>query len=374
MHRSRLFSIRRRSRPGAAPGTLIAPPDAARPVIDVMAFDRDDCHEYHDVDPEQLPGLGVEQGVIWVNVSGLGDAEPLSRIADTFGLHRLAMEDVLNLHQRPKVEEFEDHLFIIVRMADPAQSGDTEQVSLFLGRNFVVSVQEKPGDCFDPVRARVRDKTSRLRGQRADYLAYALMDSVIDGYFPELEALGEHLEDLEDSVVSNPQPESVTLLHDVKRQLLSLRRAVWPSRELLGTLSREEHDLFQPDTRPYLRDCYDHTVQLMDLIETYREIASGLIDVYISSVSARLGEIMKVLTIIATIFMPLGFIASLYGMNFDRAVSPWNMPELGWRLGYPFALALMGVCAGAMIGYFWRVGWLGSRSSISADRTEKPSA
>ena len=238
MRRPRLFSIRRRSRPGAAPGTLIAPPDATRPVIDVMAFDKDECREHRDVDAATLQELGAARGVIWVNVTGLGDTGAIAQIAAVFGLHRLAMEDVLNLHQRPKVEEFEDHLFIIVRMADTTRPGDTEQVSLFLGKNFVISIQEREGDCFDSVRARARDRASRLRSQGADYLAYALIDSVIDGYFPGLEDLGEQLEELEEAVVTNPQPESVTRLHDTKRELLSLRRAVWPSRELLGALSR----------------------------------------------------------------------------------------------------------------------------------------
>ena len=368
MRRPRLFSIRRRSRPGAAPGTLIAPLDAAEPVIDVIAFEKTECIEHYDVDPERLRGLRKRDGVTWVNVSGLGDTATLGAVADVFGLHRLALEDVLNVHQRPKVEQFADHLFIIVRMAALTGNGDSEQVALFLGKDFVVSIQERVGDCFDPIRARVRDEASRLRHQGADYLAYALIDGVIDDYFPVLESLGEQLEDLEEAVVSNPRRENVSMLHDVKRQLLSLRRAVWPSRELLGTLTREQHELLSAETRLYLRDCYDHTVQLMDLVETYREIASGLMDVYISSVSARLGEVMKVLTIIATIFMPLSFIASLYGMNFDRSVSVWNMPELGWRLGYPFSLALMAASVAGMIVYFRRSGWLGSRDRSDADR------
>ncbi len=259
------------------------------------------------------------------------------------------------------MEEFEDHLFIVVRMIAAPGSTDTEQVSIFLGEDFVISIQEKAGDCFDPVRARIRKASGRLRNSGADYLAYALIDATIDGYFPILESLGEELENLEDSIVANPQPALIGALHDMKRLFLSLRRAIWPHRELLSTLAREEHVLLDQETRLYLRDCYDHTIQLMDIVETYREISSGLMDVHISSVSARLNEIMKVLTIIATLFMPLGFIASLYGMNFDRSVSGWNMPELGWRLGYPFALMLMGGCAAGLLVYFRRSGWLSGR-------------
>jgi len=368
MRRPKLFSIRRRSKPGAAPGTLIAPDDAPHPRIDVFRFSADECDEIEDLDPESLRELRVKAGVKWVNISGLGDTKSISTVAEVFGLHPLAIEDVFNLHQRPKAEEFEDHLFIIVRMVDQAFTGDTEQLSIFLGADFVVSVQEKLGDCFDPVRARIRDRSSRLRTHGADYLAYALIDSVIDHYFPFLEVLGDRLELLEDVVVENPRRQSVSALHDLKRQLLSLRHAVWPSRELLSTLGRQRHSLLSSSTLIYLRDCYDHTVQLMDLIETYREIASGLMDVYMSSVSARLGEVMKVLTVIATIFMPLSFIASLYGMNFDRNVSPWNMPELGWRLGYPLALGLMVICVVAMLAYFRINGWLGDKDETDDDK------
>jgi magnesium transporter len=368
MGRPRLFSIRRRSKPGAAPGTLIAPAGASPPIIDILAHSKDTCVERENAGIDLVQEIRAQQSVTWVNVTGLGDTGLIEQIAEVFGLHQLALEDVLNVHQRPKLEEFEDHLFIVTRMVAQPDSTDTEQVSIFLGKDFVLTLQEKEGDCFAPVRSRLRNGTSRLRSRGADYLAYALIDAVIDGYFPALESLGEELEQLEDIIVSYPQPESVGSLHDMKRRFLSLRRAVWPYRELLSALSRGEHRLLHRETRLYLRDCYDHVAQLMDLLETYREIASGLMDVYLSSASAKLGEIMKVLTIIATVFMPLSFITSLYGMNFDRRISVWNMPELGWRLGYPFSLALMAACAAVMIGYFWRKGWLGNRGSTAHRR------
>jgi magnesium transporter len=370
MNRPRLFSIRRRSEPGAAPGTLIAPPNAPPPIIDIVTYTKESNVEHQNISIDALEKISAQPGVTWVNVIGLGDTSRIEEIATFFGLHHLALEDVLNLHQRPKLEEYDDHLFIVVRMVAQSASTDTEQVAIFLGKDFVLTIQEKSGDCFDPVRARARNVKSRLRGRGADYLAYSLIDAVIDGYFPVLENLGEKLERLEDAIVGNAQPESISSLHAMKRQFLSLRRAVWPYRELLSTLSREEYSFLHKETRLYLRDCYDHVVQLMDLLETYREIASGLMDVYLSASSARLGEITKVLTVIATIFIPLSFIASLYGMNFDRS-SQWNMPELGWRLGYPFALALMGLCAAAMVGYFWLHGWLGGRRRFDVEHRRK---
>lgn len=358
MPRPKLFSIERRSLPGAPPGTLIPLAEAPSPVIDVLTYTEDHYTEHRNVGVDAIPALQAREGVTWVNITGLGDVEVLVQTAGLFGLHHLALEDVLNIHQRPKLEEFDDHVFIVVRMIAAPDSTDTEQVSIFLGKDYVLSVQERTGDCFEAVRERVRKARGALRRRGADYLCYTLIDSVVDAYFPALETLGENLEHLEDAVVSNAERRSIESIHDMKRSLLALRRAIWPHRELLNTLARDEHVLIDRSTRLYLRDCYDHTIQLIDIVETYREIASGLVDVYISSVSAKLNEIMKVLTIIATVFMPLGFIASLYGMNFDRTASAWNMPELGWRFGYPIALGVMGACGLGLVLYFWRKGWL----------------
>lgn len=371
MARPKIFSIRRRSLPGAPPGTLIAPTEARAPVVDVLAFTAEEFVEHTNVDIETISEIRRRHAVTWVNVTGLGDADLLVRIAATFGLHQLALEDVLNVHQRPKVEEFDDHLFIIARMIASPESTETEQVSIFLGADYVVSIQEKPGDCFEPVRERVRRGKGLVRGRRADYLGYTLIDAVVDAYFPTLEALGEKLELLEDAVISDPGSGSIRSLHEMKRDFLNLRRAIWPHREMLSTLVREQHPQLSRDTQVYLRDCYDHTIQLMDLIEAYREIASDLVDVHMSSVSANLNEVMKVLTIIATVFMPLGFIASLYGMNFDPSVSSWNMPELSWRMGYPFALGLMMICAIGLLVYFRRKGWLSSNGKSDPRARER---
>jgi magnesium transporter len=270
----------------------------------------------------------------------------------------LALEDAINTHQRPKVEEYDDHLFIVALMLDEAGAVETEQVAFFVGAGYVITFQERPGDCFENVRERIRKASGRIRGAGADYTCYALLDAIIDTYFPALERAGDVLEILEDRVIAAPEPGNISELHDMKRRLLLLRRAIWPHREVFNTLLRDEHPLIAPDTRPFLRDCYDHTIQLMDIVETYREMASGLVDVHLSSVSMKLNEVMKVLTVVATVFIPLSFIASVYGMNFDRERSPWNMPELGWHYGYPFSLLLMCASAAGLIWYIWKKGWL----------------
>lgn len=355
-----LLKRRRASPAGTPPGTLTSYPGASAPVLSMMAFGADTMAEPDEPSVAGIAALRDEYPVLWVNVSGLADIELISRLGDLFGLNALALEDVINVHQRPKVEEFADHLFVVVRMmlrTGPDAPPDSEQVSLFLGEGYVLTFQERPGDCFDPVRERARHSRGRLRRQGPDYLAYALIDAAIDSYFPVIEIYGDELEALEDAVIAAPERGQAERLHRLRRDLLLVRRSVWPTREMVNALIRDETRLVSDQTRTFLRDAYDHTIQLMDLVETYREIASGLLDVYLSGMSARLNEVMKVLTIIATIFMPLSFLAGLWGMNFDRA-SPWNMPELGWAFGYPLALLLMAAIGGLLSWYFWHKGWL----------------
>ncbi len=359
MARSRLFPIRRQTLPGSAPGTLVAPAESPPPVIDVIAFGPTSFIEQNGVSTAAVAAARSKAEVTWVNVSGLGDVDLIARIGEIFKLHRLAMEDVVNLHQRPKAEEFDDHVFLVTRMFSASKPGHAEQFSIFLGSDYVLSFQEQPGDCFGPLRERLRQGTGRVRSAGADYLCYALLDAVVDDYFPVLERYGEELEKLESELISDPDSRHVTQLHAIKREFLNMRRAIWPQREMINSVIRDQNSLISSETRLYLRDIYDHTLQLMEVIEAYREIAVGLLDVYTSSVSVRLNETMKVLTIIATIFIPLSFVASLYGMNFDPSVSPWNMPELRWRLGYPFSLGLMLLMAVGMLMYFRRKGWLG---------------
>ena len=284
-----------------------------------------------------------------------------------FQLHPLVLEDVVNVPQRPKVEDYQDQLIIVTQMAVPKKGGGfwLEQVSFVLGKRYLLTVQEEPErDCFEPVRDRLRHNKGIVRQKGADYLTYALWDAIIDGYFPVLETYGESLEALEDEVVLNPTEPTLAKIYQIRRELLALRRAIWPQRDALNSLLRDECSLFKADTRPYLRDCYDHVVQIIDVIETYRELASGLMDVYLSAASNRMNEVMKLLTVISSIFIPLTFIAGIYGMNFNPDASPWNMPELNWYWGYPLCWGVMIAIAASLVYYFWRRGWLSSPSTL----------
>lgn len=360
--RQRRLRFSRRSKPGDLPGLVQPDPEAPPPVVHVIAYGPDEIVEKRVTDCKQVAELVNKSPVTWVNVEGLGDARTISAIGELFHLHALALEDVVNTHQRPKAEQYQGFLFIVARMAELNDRLETEQVSLFLGSNFVVTFLEDPGDAFDSVRQHLRNAQGRVRSSNAGYLAYCLLDAVVDGYFPVVESYGERLDELEDEVVSSPTRATIAWAHQVKRDLRSLRRAIWPLREAINALARDPHELIDAETRVYLRDCYDHTVQIIDIVETYRELDADLTDLYLSSLSNRLNEVMKVLTIIATIFMPLSFIASVYGMNFNTQISPWNMPELNWYYGYPFVWAVMIAAAAGMYGFFRWMRWTGPHS------------
>jgi magnesium transporter len=334
------------------------PDEAGRTSLSVTAFGPDEIVERTDPDLHAIAGLRQLHRVIWVDVVRSIDGRLLSGIGEEFGLHELALEDAVEAGERPKVEEYDDHLFIVASALDGDGPLRTRQIAFFVGDGYLVTVREQAADCFQGVRDRLRRAKGRLRGAGSDYLCYALLDAIIDGYFPVLDRIGEMLDALEDRVLVAPDNRDIADIHELKRNLLQMRRAIWPHREVFNTLIRDEHSLIAAETRPFLRDCYDHTVQLIDIVETHREIASELVDIHISSVSVKINEVMKVLTVVATIFIPLSFIASVYGMNFDRKSSPWNMPELGWYLGYPFALLLMCATAAGLIWYIWKKGWL----------------
>lgn len=358
------FRFRRRTQPGTRPGTIDVDPAAPRPTIGVIRFGPDAIDNREDISVEELPELLGDFPVTWVDISGLGDAEIVKAVGEVFGLHRLAMEDVVHVHQRPKLDIYDGHMFVVAKMADGTDRFATEQLSLFIGKEFVLSWQEHSGDCFDLVRDRIRSSKSPLRNSSADYLAYAILDAVIDAYFPVLEEYGQQIDELEDEVERSIHPETMQRIHQLRTDVRATQRTAWPHRDLMRRLMDNESDLISERTRVHLRDVYDHTLQILELLESYRDLCSDLRDYYYSMVSNRMNEVMKVLTIIATIFIPLSFIAGLYGMNFDAQSSPWNMPELRWYFGYPAALALMAASAGGMILHFWRRGWIGrSRGS-----------
>ncbi|MBN1947517.1 MAG: magnesium/cobalt transporter CorA [Bradymonadales bacterium] len=351
---------KRRTPPGAPPGIIAVDPLAHKPQIEVFAYGPDQVEQLSIPDPSQLSTLLGKFPVLWVNVEGLGDADVLQTIGDLFGLHPLAMEDVVNLHQRPKIEEYGDHLFIVTHMVSYLEDRlDSEQLCLFLGQNFVITFQEeKPGDCLKAVRQRLLGGRKAIRGANADFLAYSILDAVADHYFPVLERYGERLQEYESAAMSESDHRIMAGIQDMKMDLLSLRRLLWPLRDLLNTLLRDDFPAIQKETQVYLRDCYDHSIQALDLIEMYREAAASVMELYLSNLNHQMSQVMKVLTTIATIFIPITFVAGVYGMNFNPQSSPLNMPELNWAWGYPFALLIMATIVVIMLLFFRRKKWL----------------
>lgn len=357
-HKRRKPRIHRHSAPGAAPGTLLVAPGARRTTVHVMAYNEQQLVEFELSEVDQIRPLLAQYSVIWINVEGLADTRLIARIGELFELHALALEDVVNVHQRPKIDPYLTHLFIVTHMLRDLGHLETEQVSIFLGRNYLITFQQKPGDCFDPIRDRLRHNVGRLRKTGPDYLTYSMLDAIIDAYFPVVERFADSLDRLEDQLAGHSSPNILDELHHVRHNLLLLRRTVSPQRDSLSQLLRDEHPLFTEETRVFLRDCHDHTFQLMELLEVYREICLDLRDCYLSHVSNRMNEIMKLLTVIATVFMPLSFIASLYGMNFDPDVAG-NMPELRLPYAYPVVLLGMVLLSLGMLYCFRRQNWIG---------------
>lgn len=345
-----------RPNPGSAPG-LLRPPEGALPTrVTLTRYNALSLEVDENLDAACIRQITSVPGQIaWLHVVGLADTALIAAVGERFGLHRLMMEDAITLIQRPKAERFGDSLFIVLQLppADPAGSAD--QVAMVLRPDLLITIDERPGDCFDPVRERLA-RNGPIRSAGADYLAYTLIDAVIDSYFPLLDAEGERLDRL-DAAVDDPRARPpLAELHAIRRRLLGYRRAIWPMRDVLNALQREGDTLVTPFTQPYLRDAHDHVVELIDLVELYRDSAAGLADLSVSITSVRMNDVMKLLTLISTIFMPLTFIAGVYGMNFDPLVSGWNMPELRWAYGYPFALALMLAVGLAFYGLFRRLG------------------
>lgn len=342
---------------GLPPGTLVhvGTQKVDRVRMRVLDYDLENVEEREVQSVEECFPFRDQPTVTWINVDGLHDPDLIQRLGSHFGLHPLVLEDIVNTTQRPKVEEHETYVFVSLRMLrylEEKGEVDDEQVSLILGSQFVLSFQERAGDVFDPVRERIRAGKGRLRGRAPDYLVYALMDVVVDHYFLILEKLGERVEGLQQELIVHPAAETLQSIHRLKREMILLRRSVWPLREVLGTLQREESPLVQRETIVFFRDVYDHTIQVMDTIESLRDMVSGMLDIYLSGMSNRLNEVVKTLTIVATIFIPLGFIAGVYGMNFV------NIPELQLPFGYFLALGAMAAVGTFMLAQFRRRGWL----------------
>ncbi len=350
-------SARRRNRQrlpiGASPGTLQPGPDAQPSRVSAIGFGPEGVIELNPIEVEAIKTLRPSCNVVWIDVTGFGDVALLKHLGELFDLHRLALEDVVNLHQRAKVEDYGAHEFLVLRMVDQTNTRETEQLGMFVGPGFVLTFQERPGDCFDLVRQRLRDPNGQIQKRGSDYLAYALLDAVVDAYFPVLEGLDGRLEQIEGAILDGHEgAAAVRELHAVRRCLLVVRRALWPLREATSTLVRGEAKHFSADVQPYLRDVHDHVVQLLDLLENHREMTSSLLELHLSTVNNKLNEVMKLLTIIATIFIPLTFLVGVYGMNFD-----W-MPELRVWWGYPACLLLMVTIAASMLVWFRRRRWI----------------
>lgn len=347
---------RRSKKAGLPPGSLVLIGDESDEKMRITALDYDEgsCTEKKNPDLETCLAMKGTVAVTWIHVEGLR-VDVVKRLSEAFDLHPLVQEDILNTDQRPKVEDYGAYLYLVLKMFGPPGTEtevSAEQVSIVVGDRYVLSFCERQTTAFDSLRERIKAGTGRMRKLGPDYLAYSIMDAVVDGYFAVLEGTGESVGNLEEKLIQAPGPEILRSVYKEKRDLIFLRRSVWPLREVVSALARSESPLVQEGTKVYIRDVYDHTIQVIDIIETFRDMTSGMLDMYLSSVSNRMNEIMKVLTIMSTLFIPLTFIVGLYGMNFSY------MPELKWRYGYPFALGIMILVISVMILYFRRNKWI----------------
>ncbi len=350
--------MKKRSRKaGLPPGTLIHIGEKKTEEIKITIMDYDES-QFQEKEAKSFDECFPYKGrptVTWINIDGIHQVETLEKLGECFELHPLTLEDILNTDQRPKIEDFGDYMYIVLQMFSYDDRNNeiiTEQVSLILGRNFVLSFQENIGDVFNQIRERIRSGKGKIRKMGADYLVYALLDAIVDNYFIILEKIGEQIEFIEERLIINPASETLNNIHKLKREMLFLRKSVWPLREVISGMERGESSLIKGTTKIYLRDVYDHNIQIIDTIETLRDMLSGMLDIYLTSISNRLNAVMKVLTIIATIFMPLTFLAGIYGMNFKY------MPELEWEWGYPLILLVMSTIGISMLFYFKRKKWL----------------
>jgi magnesium transporter len=342
---------------GTSPGTLIHIGEQKVDETQMTLIDYDEEHLQERVldGIEEAFPLKDLPTVTWINIDGLHQLDIIEKVGQHFNIHPLVLEDIVNTGQRPKTEEFEDLIFVVLKMLhydENLEKITSEQFSLVLGPNFLISFQEIQGDVFKTVRERIRKPKTRIRKTGCDYLAYALIDAIVDHYFVILEALGDKIEGIETQLLDDPTHDTMEIIHEMKREMIYLRKQIWPIREIINSLVKSESSLIQEQLHVYFRDVYDHTIQIIDTIESYRDILSGMLDIYLSTLSNKMNEVMKVLTIIATIFIPITFVAGIYGMNFKF------MPELEWRWGYAMVWAIIVVVVGIMIGFFKKKQWL----------------
>ena len=356
--RSARRSRRLRSPLGASPGTLIAHPTALPTRITVTAINPEGSRVFEDVKPEDIERLKSKWRTLWVDCVGLGDIAAIEGVGRLFGLHQLALEDVVNVGQRPKADFFEHHVYVVLKMIEARPGTVPEQVSLFFGDGFVVTFQERPGDAFDPVRHRIAAKRPRLLNRGADYLAYALIDAIVDAYFPVVDQAGDAIDTVEEEMLHEPRKRQSAYLHRLRREMISLKRWLWPVRDAVAGLIRSEAGYIGAETKLYFNDTMDHVVRMIEIVETYRDTLSGLIDMHLALMQARTSDVINILTIVSTIFIPLTFLVGIWGMNFDPDASPWNMPELRMYYGYPIALAAMAAIAVLLLAYFRWKKWL----------------
>ncbi len=352
-----LFLKRSSRKVGLAPGTLVYLGEKKEEEVKITIIDYDEntLNEKEIKDVEECLPFKDLPTVTWVNINGIHQVEIIEKLGKYFSLHPLLLEDIVHTEQRPKMDDYDDCLFVVLKMLHFAKDTEeikAEQVSLIVGSNFVISLQEREGDAFNPVRERIRKGKGRLRKKGPDYLTYALIDAVVDNYFTILEQFGEHMESLQEELIEKPTPETLQTIQRLKRDMIYFRKLVWPLREVIGGMVRSESPLIKDEIHVYLRDVYDHAIQVVDTIETFRDMLSGMLDIYLSSMGNKMNEVMKVLTMIATIFIPMTFLAGIYGMNFKY------MPELEWKWAYPsFWLIVFALFIG-MVFWFRRKKWL----------------
>ena len=348
---------KRSAKIGLPPGALIHIGERKTEKVRIRILDYDEAQfeEKEAKTIEECFPFKDKSTITWINIDGIHQVEIIEKLGNYFGLHPLLLEDILNTEQRPKMEDYGDYIFIVLKMLYLGEANneiEAEQVSLILGSNFVISFQERGRDVFEPVRDRIVNAKGRIRKAGADYLAYTLLDAIVDNYFIILESLGETMEETEEQLTTNPNPETLQLIHALKKEMIFLRKSIWPLREVISGLERCESSLIHESTGAYLRDVYDHTIQIIDTVESFRDMISGMLDIYLSSISNKMNEVMKVLTIFASIFIPLTFVAGVYGMNFSF------MPELKWQWGYFGVLGVMALVGISLVVYFKRRKWL----------------